>query len=138
VLFRSEGVELLDAFVGTQESGENPRLGEKLRLFSAYFLARLDRKAGLDYLASMVKSGSDSQRKILAAEALGKSDNPRAAAILIGALPSADADLKLIVARGLGKLGGARSIRALKKMSQDSDPESRAAVDAALMELGEK
>ncbi len=74
---------------------------------------------------------------MLAADALGKSENPRAVLPLIEAMRTDDSALRLSVAHGLGLLGGVRALSALKKLRQDPNPGVHNAALASLAELGE-
>ena len=129
-LGRKDMVERLEApLKGGAGSG-------KVGILSAYYLVRLDRASGLDHLVALMNK-PDSGLSVLAADALGKADNPRAVLPLTEQLKSDDADLRLAVARGLGLLGGIRSVIALKKLAQDPNPGVRAAAQSALVGLGE-
>ena len=107
----------------------------KAGLLAAYYLAKLDRSAGLDHLVGLMKR-TDGGYAALAAEALGKSENPRAALPLVEASESEDSTLRLSVARSLGRLGGARALSALKKLRDDPNPGVRHAALSSLAELG--
>lgn len=119
-----------------EKMAADERLEPKARLLAAYYLAKLDKREGLDYLLSLLKGGQGSMR-LLAAETLGKSGNPRAVLPLAEAADSSDASLRLLVARSLGQLGGARAVYALRKLEGDGNPTVKAAARAALEELGE-
>jgi len=109
---------------------------EKVGLLAAYYLAKLDRAAGLDHLVGLMKR-TDGGYAALAAEVLGKSENPRAVLPLVEAAKSEDSSLRLSVARSLGRLGGARALSALKQLRNDPHPGVRNAAIASLAELGE-
>ena len=105
-------------------------------VLAAYYLAKLDRSAGLDFLVRRLESGEEAL-SLPAAEALGKCGNPRAAAPLAEALGRAGPALRLVIARGLGELGGPRAALSLKALRDDPDPGVRGAAAIALAELGE-
>ncbi len=109
---------------------------EKVGLLAAYYLAKLDRAAGLEHLVGLMKR-TDGGCAVLAAEALGKSENPRAVLPLVEAAKSEDSSLRLSVARSLGRLGGTRALSALKQLRNDPNPGVRNAAFAALADLGE-
>jgi len=109
---------------------------EKVGILAGYYLAKLDRSSGLDHLVALMKK-PDSGFAVLAAEALGKSGNPRAVLPLVEALKTDDSSLRLAVARGLGNLGGTRALSALKKLRQDPNPGVHNAALISLAELGE-
>ena len=109
---------------------------EKVGILAAYYLAKLDRASGLDHLVSLIKK-PDAGFSVLAADALGTSENPRAVLPLVEALKTDDSSLRSSIARGLGLLGGARALSALKKLREDSNPGVRGAALASLAELGE-
>lgn len=109
---------------------------EKVGILAAYYLAKLDRSAGLDHLVGLMKR-TDGAFAALAAEALGKSENPRAALPLVEAAKSPDSSVRLSVARSLGRLGGARALGALKQLRDDPNPGVRNAALAALADLGD-
>jgi HEAT repeat protein len=56
---------------------------------------------------------------------------------LVEALKSDDSSLRLAIAHGLGMLGGARALAALKKLRSDPNPGVHNAALASLAELGE-
>ncbi|OGR94451.1 MAG: hypothetical protein A2V88_11685 [Elusimicrobia bacterium RBG_16_66_12] len=109
---------------------------EKVGILAAYYLAKLDRAAGLDHLEKLMKR-SDGGYAALAAETLGKSENPRAVLPLIEAAKSEDSSLRLSVARSLGRLGGTRALSALKQLRDDPNPGVRNAAISSLADLGE-
>jgi len=109
---------------------------DKVGLLAAYYLVKLDRDAGLEHLEMMMKK-PDSPLAPLAAEALGKTDNPRAVLVLVEAFKAPDATVRLAVARSLSALGGGRAVTALKKLRLDSNPGVRSAAINGLAELGE-
>lgn len=109
---------------------------EKAGILAAYYLAKLDRAAGLDHLVGLMKR-TDGGYAALAAEALGKSENPRAVLPLVEASKSEDSSLRLSAARSLGRLGGTRAISALKQLRNDPNPGVRSAALSALADLGE-
>ncbi|HXT00629.1 MAG TPA: HEAT repeat domain-containing protein [Elusimicrobiota bacterium] len=109
---------------------------EKVGILAGYYLAKLDRTTGLDHLVALTKK-PDSGFAVLAAEALGKSGNPRAVLPLVEALKTDDSSLRLAIARGLGSLGGTRALAALKKLRQDPNPGVHNAALISLAELGE-
>lgn len=118
------------------ESLESDPGAEKVGLLAAYYLAKLDRAAGLDHLEKLMKR-SDGGYAALAAEALGKSENPRAVLPLVEAAKSEDSSLRLGAARSLGRLGGTRALSALKQLRDDPNPGVRNAALSSLAELGE-
>lgn len=109
---------------------------EKVGILAAYYLTKLDRASGLDHLVVLTKK-PDSGFAVLAADALGKSGNPRAVLPLVEALKTDDSSLRLSIARGLGRLGGTRALSALKKLRQDPNPGVHNAALISLAELGE-
>ena len=134
---KKEGFARLEALVAGHEGGDNPALAWRVRLLAAAYLARLDKKAGLDFLVGVLESKAELELKIPAAEALGKSENPRAALPLVEASGAAEADLRLMIARGLGRLGGSRAVRGLRELAGDSNLAVRSAAAAALADLGD-
>ncbi|MDE2511637.1 MAG: HEAT repeat domain-containing protein [Elusimicrobia bacterium] len=108
---------------------------EKVGILAGYYLAKLDRAAGLAHLEKLMKK-TDSGYCVLAADALGKSGNPRAVLPLVEAAKSDDSAVRLSIARGLGFLGGSRAETALKSLRLDSNPSVRAAALTSLAELG--
>ena len=125
-----------DMVARLEASLKNDPGSEKVGILAAYYLARLDRASGLDHLVSLIKK-PDAGFSVLAAEALGKSENPRAALPLIEAMKTDDSSLRLAIARGLGLLGGTRALIALKKLREDPNPGVHNAALASLAELGE-
>jgi HEAT repeat protein len=109
---------------------------QKVGLLAAYYLVKLDKDAGLRHLEEMMKR-PDAPLAPAAADALGKSDNPRAVLVLVEAFKAPDPTVRLAVARALGTLGGGRAITALKKMRSDSNPGVRSTASSALMDWGE-
>ena len=109
---------------------------DKVGLLAAYYLVKLDKDAGLAHLEKMMKK-PDSPLAPLAAEALGKTGNPRAVMVLVEALKAPDAGTRLSVARSLTRLGGGRAVSALKKLKLDTNPGVRSAAINGLAELGE-
>lgn len=109
---------------------------EKVGILAAYYLAKLDHASGLDHLVGLMKR-TDGGYAALAAEALGKSENPRAVLPLVEAARSEDSSLRLSVARSLGRLGGKRALSALKQLRNDANPGVRNAALSSLAELGE-
>jgi HEAT repeat protein len=109
---------------------------EKVGILAAYYLAKMDRASGLDHLVALMKTPG-SGYAVLAADALGKSENPRAVLPLVEALKTDDPSLRLSIARGLGLLGGTRALSALKKLRGDPNPGVHNAALASLAELGE-
>ena len=108
---------------------------KRVAILAAYYLAKMDRVAGLDRLVDFMKKGN-SDFPILAADALGRTENPRAVLPLIEALKTDDSALRLSIARSLGLLGGVRAVSVLKKLRGDPNPSVQAAA-AALAQLGE-
>ena len=113
------------------DPGEN-----KVGLLAAYYLVKLDKDAGLQHLEELMKK-PDSPLAPIAADTLGKTENPRAVLVLIEAFKAPDSAVRLSVARSLGRLGGARAVTALKKMRSDPHPGVRASAINALADLGE-
>ncbi len=109
---------------------------DKVGLFAAYYLVKLDKDAGLKHLEALMKR-PDSPLAPLAAETLGKAENPRGVLVLVEAMKAPDPAVRLFVARSLTRLGGGRSVTALKKMRGDSNPGVRSAAINGLSELGE-
>ncbi len=113
------------------DPGEN-----KVGLLAAYYLVKLDKDSGLEYLEEMMKE-PDSPLAPLAAETLGKTENPRAVLVLVEAFKAPDPAVRLAVARALTRLGGGRAVSALKKMRSDANPGVRSAAINGLFDLGE-
>lgn len=109
----------------------------KDRLFAAYYLARLNKREGLDFLTGLLAKGPEPVRE-LAAQALGRSKNEKAVAPLAeAALRAKDPSLRLMVARGLSEIGGTRAIYSLRRMEEDENQSVRGAAKMALYDLGE-
>jgi HEAT repeat protein len=109
---------------------------DKVGLLAAYYLVKLDKDAGLRHLEEMMKK-PDSALAPVAADTLGKTENPRAVLVLIEAFKAPDPAVRLSVARSLSRLGGGRAVTALKKMRNDSNPGVRSAAINGLSDLGE-
>jgi HEAT repeat protein len=109
---------------------------DKVGMLAAYYLVKLDKDSGLKHLEMMMKK-PDSPLAPVAAEVLGKTENPRAVLVLVEAFKAPDPSVRLMVARSLGRLGGQRSVTALKKMRGDSNPGVRSAAINGLADLGE-
>lgn len=124
-------VDILESALKRNDPGE-----EKVGLMAAYYLVKLDKTSGLEHLERLMKK-ADSPTAPLAAEALGKSENPRAVLVLVDAIKAPDASVRLSVARALGLLGGSRADGALKKLKGDPNPGVRAVAQSALSEHGE-
>jgi HEAT repeat protein len=106
------------------------------RILAAYYLARLGSDAGLDFLGRLAQKGKPGDQ-LHAIEALGKSQNPRAAGRLLDAARSPAAETRLLCAQALGRLGGPKAESALKKLLEDRSPQVKGAARIALGELGE-
>ena len=119
-----------------EASLQNDPGSEKVGVLAAYYLARMDRVSGLDHLVALMKK-PDSGFAVPAAEALGESENPRAVLPLVEAVKADDSSLRLSIARGLGRLGGARALSALRKLRADPNPGVHNAALISLAELGE-
>lgn len=109
---------------------------EKVGILAAYYLAKMDRTAGLDHLVKLMKK-PDSGFSVLAADALGKCGNPRAVLPLVEAMKTDDSSLRLSIARALGRLGGPRAMSALKKLREDPNPGVHNAALISLADLGD-
>jgi HEAT repeat protein len=109
---------------------------EKVGILAGYYLTKLDRTSGLDHLVGLMNK-SDAGFAVLAADTLGKAENPRAVLPLVEALKSDDSSVRLSIARGLGLLGGPRALAALKKLRSDSNPGGHNQALASRAELGE-
>lgn len=109
---------------------------DKVGLLAAYYLVRLDKDAGLEHLEKMMRK-TDSPLAPLAAETLGKTENPRGVLVLVEAFKAPDPAVRLSVARSLGRLGGGRAVTTLRKMRADSNPGVRSAAINGLADLGE-
>jgi HEAT repeat protein len=129
-LGKKDALERLNKFLDG-DPGE-----QKVGLLAAYYLVKLDKDAGLRHLEEMMKR-PDYPLAPAAADALGKSDNPRAVLVLVEAFKAPDPMVRLSVARALGTLGGGRAITALKKLRSDSNPGVRSTAAGALMDWGE-
>ncbi|MFI5363155.1 MAG: HEAT repeat domain-containing protein [Elusimicrobiota bacterium] len=125
-----------DMIARLESSLKNDPGSEKVALLAAYYLAKLDRASGLDHLVALMAK-PDAGFSVLAADALGKSENPRAVLPLVEAAKSEDSSLRLSIARGLGLLGGGRALSALRKLREDSNPAVHHAALISLAELGE-
>jgi HEAT repeat protein len=125
------GFLLLDGYL---EEVEDP-YGEGV--LAAYYLARLGKTNGLDYLVGAAKMKA-SEFRPLAVEALGESKEPRAALPLTEFLSESDTNVRLMSVLALGNIGGLRAGRALKKVwKKDENRGVRAAARRALSGLGE-
>ena len=129
-LGKKDALTRLNAFL-SGDPGE-----EKVGLLAAYYLVKLDKNTGLEHLEKLMKR-PDSPIAPLAAETLGKTENPRAVLVLVDALKVSDPGVRLSVARALTRLGGPRAASALKKLRGDSNPGVRSAAINGLAELGE-
>ena len=78
-----------------------------------------------------LKSGDLKQRTV-AAQALAKTCDPRAAAPLLEALKSEDVAVRLLAVEALGKLGSPETVEPLIEALQDRDWQVRAALGLAL------
>lgn len=105
-------------------------------VLAAYYMAKLDKEDGIDYLLAVLKN-KDGALRAAAAEALGKAGNRKAILPLTELLGKLDPPLKVIVARGMGQLGGSRAVSALGKLKDDPDYDVRAAARLSLDGLGE-
>jgi HEAT repeat protein len=130
-LGRKESIALLQGFL------KNDPGDEKVGLMAGYYLVKLDNNKGLEHLEKMLKK-PDSPLAPQAAEALGKSGNPRAVLVLTEASKAPDNAVRLAVTRALGRLGGPRAISTLRKMREDPFLAVQSAAYAALIELGER
>jgi HEAT repeat protein len=106
-------------------------------VMAAFYLIKLDRNSGLHYLDGLLKK-NDPNLSVIAAEALGKTNNERAVLPLAESLDSKDQAVRHMSVRGLSRLGGARALGALKKLRDDPHPNVRAAALAGLDEWGER
>ena len=129
-LGRKDALTRLHGFL-EGDPGEN-----KVGLLAAYYLVKLDKDAGLKHLEAMMKK-TDSPLAPVAADTLGKTENPRAVLVLVEAFKASDPGVRLAVARSLGRLGGPRAVTALKKFRSDSNPGVRSAAINGLADLGE-
>ena len=109
---------------------------DKVGLLAAYYLVKLDKDAGLQHLEAMMKK-PDSPLASIAAEALGKTENPRVVLVLIEGFKAPDPAVRFAITRSLARLGGGRAVTALKKLRGDSNPGVRSAAINGLSELGE-
>ena len=129
-LGKKEALTRLNAFL-KGDPGE-----DKVGLLAAYYLVKLDRDAGLEHLEAMMKK-PDSPLAPLAAETLGKTENPRAVLVLVEALKAPDPAVRQAVARALVRVGGPRAVTALKKLRADANPGVRSTALLGLADLGE-
>ena len=129
-LGKKEALARLNAFL-KGDPGE-----DKVGLLSAYYLVKLDKDSGLEHLEAMMKK-PDSPLAPLAAETLGKTENPRAVLVLVEAFKAPDPAVRQSVARALVRLGGPRAVTALKKLRADPNPGVRSTALNGLAELGE-
>jgi len=125
-----------DAPARLEAALKNDPGAEKIGVLAGYYLAKLDKTSGLAHLETLMKK-PDSGYSVLAADALGKSENPRAVLPLVEAARSDDSALRLSVARGLGLLGGKRAVATLKSLSADPNAGVRNAALMSLAQLGE-
>jgi HEAT repeat protein len=125
-----------DMVAKLESSFKNDPGTEKVGILAAYYLAKMDKSAGLDQLVELMNK-PNSGFSVLAADALGKSGNPRAVLPLVEAMRSDDSSLRLSIARGLGLLGGVRAVSALRKLRSDPNPGVHVAALASLAQLGE-
>jgi HEAT repeat protein len=125
-----------DKIAKLEGSLKNDPGAEKVGILAAYYLAKLDRAVGLAHLEAQMKK-PDSDLAPLAADALGKSENPRAVLPLVEAAKSENGAVRLSAARGLGLLGGTRALVELKKLCSDPNASVRSAAYASLAELGQ-
>ena len=110
------------------------KLEFQYRILAAYYLAKLDDGAGLDFLGRLAKkSKPGDQAKAL--EALGKSGRPRAVPLVAEAAQTPDAAVRLLCAQALGRLGGSKAVAALKRLREDQSQAVRAAAKQGLDEL---
>lgn len=109
---------------------------DKIGLLAAYYLVKLDKDAGFEHLEKVMKD-PDSALSAIAADTLGKTENPRAVLVLIEAFKAPDPAVRLAVARSLTRLGGGRAVSALRKMRSDSNPGVRSAALNGIADLGE-
>ncbi len=116
----------------------NERVEAAARQLAAYYLLKLDERSGLEYLTAELEKGTTA-RRALAADLLGKSGSPRAAAPLVDGLRAMDPSVRELCVRALGALGGGRAVSALKEREkQDANVSVRAAAREQLQELGEE
>ena len=125
-----------DMIARLEASLKNDPGSEKVGVLAAYYLAKMDRTSGLDHLVGLMNK-RDAGFAVLAADALGRSENPRAVLPLVEALKSDDSSIRLAIAQGLGLLGGPRALAALKKLRSDPNPGVHNQALASLAELGE-
>lgn len=125
-----DGEYLLIQVLGNDR--ENPRT----RILAAYYLTKLNSRAGLSYLVDVLERGA-AQNRLLAAEALGKSRHKRAAVYLAESVYSSDPQLRTIIARALGHVGGPRAVAALRYLTEDGNAAVKSAARQTLAELGE-
>ena len=130
MLGKKDSIGLLQDFL-KNDPGE-----ERVGLMAAYYLVKLDHTKGFQHLEKMMKK-PDSPLAPQAAEALGKSGNPRAVLVLTEASKAPDNSVRLAVARALGRLGGPRAISTLRKMREDPFLGVQSAAYASLIEVGE-
>lgn len=109
---------------------------EKVGILAAYYLAKLDKTAGIGHLEALMDK-KDSGYAVLAADALGKCGNPRAVLPLAEAAGADDSSIRQSVARGLGLHGGPRAVAALRKLAADANAGVRALALGSLVALGE-
>ncbi|MEK7656699.1 MAG: HEAT repeat domain-containing protein [Elusimicrobiota bacterium] len=107
-------------------------------MLAAYYLVRLGKKQGLEYLLRIVEDEKSALR-FGALQALGKAGEAKASASLAKRLEEGKdpASIRLPLVMALGRLGGTRAVYALKKAALDADAAVRGAARIALAELGE-
>lgn len=105
-------------------------------VLAAYYLTRLGKMSGLDYLVRVCEDKS-SELRSMGIEALGRSKEPRAALPLTELLSEGDTNARLMSVRALGELGGSRALHALKRAwKKDENKGVRGAAHSALADLG--
>lgn len=130
-LGRKEGARALQSML------DGALTGESSARLAAYYLTKLDKNSGLEFLAQLLESEMGGGLPVQAAEALGKTGNARAVLPLTEAVPDAEPELRLVITQALGRLGGTRATAALKKLRNDNTMAVRNAAAAALEDLGE-
>jgi HEAT repeat protein len=88
-------------------------------------------------ISRLGNSGLDSDKRVAAADALGKLGDPRAVEPLVSALGDDRAGVRCAAAEALGKLSDTRAIEPLIKALGDGDYDVRGAAAGALGKLGD-
>ncbi|HAH05154.1 MAG TPA: hypothetical protein DCM05_01310 [Elusimicrobia bacterium] len=128
-LGRKVGSVKLDGWL--EENYEVTREG----LLAAYYLLKLRRKEGLDYLLKIVEN-EKSEFRAPAVQALGKAGDERAVPVLIARIPKEGREMRLLMTQALGRIGGKKAVAELRRLAMDPEESVRGAAKLGLAELG--